>query len=251
MKRLLYGVGMHREYHNWHSPHLGRNMELLLFGRSGTRVIVFPTRVGRFYDYENWGLIEALRDKIEHGWLQICCIDSVDAESFYCDWCPPRDRIARHNQYEDYILKEVIPFTRDQNPDSALIAHGCSMGAYHAVNIALRHPRLFCRVVAFSGRYDLTCGVGSFRDLLDGYYDQDVYFHNPSHFLPNINDPELLDLIRGMQVTIAIGEEDAFLENNLIFRDVLHEKGIRPSFHIWSGEAHRARYWREMIAHIF
>ena len=242
---------MHREYHHWHSPHLGRTMELLLFGRSGARVIVFPTRVGRFYDYENWGLIEALREKIENGWLQLFCLDSIDAESFYCDWCPPRDRIARHKQYEDYILNEVIPFTHYQNPDSPLVAHGCSMGAYHAVNIAMRHPRLFSRVVAFSGRYDLTVGVGSFRDLLDGYYDEDVYFHNPSHFVPNIGDGELLDTIRRMQVTIAVGEADAFLENNLNFRDALRGKGNQPSFHVWSGEAHQARYWREMAGSIF
>ena len=242
---------MHREYHSWHSPRLGRTMELLLFGHSGTRVIVFPTRVGRFYDFENWGLIDAVRDKIDNGWLQFCCIDSIDAESFYCDWCPPRDRIVRHKQYEDYILNEVIPFTHERNPGSWLIAHGCSMGAYHAVNIALRHPRLFCRVVAFSGRYDLTRVVDSFRDLFDGYYDEDVYFHNPSHFVPNVNDHELLDHMRKMQVTIAIGEADSFLENNLHFRNMLHEKGIQPSFHIWSGEAHQARYWREMAATFF
>jgi len=242
---------MHREYHRWHSPHLGRDMELLTFGHGGARVIVFPTRVGRFYDYENWGLIDALREKIDQGWLQLCCIDSVDAESFYCDWCPPADRIARHKQYEDYVLNEVVPFTQRQNPGSPLIAHGCSMGAYHAVNIAMRHPRLFCRVVAFSGRYDLTRGVGPFRDLFDGYYNEDVYFHNPSHFVPNLSDSGELDLMRRMQVTIAIGEADSFLENNLQFRDALQEKGIQPSFHIWSGEAHKARYWREMAASIF
>jgi esterase/lipase superfamily enzyme len=226
-------------------------MELLLFGKSGTRVIVFPTRAGRFYDYENWGLIESLKYKIDNGLLQLCCIDSIDAESFYCDWCHPRDRIARHKHYEDYILNEVIPLTAEKNPDATLIAHGCSMGAYHAVNIAMRHPRLFSRVVAFSGRYDLTREVGSFRDLFDGHYDEDVYFHNPSHFVPNINDPDLLDLIRRMQVTIAIGEADSFLENNLQFRDALQVKGIQPSFHVWQGEAHRARYWREMVASIF
>jgi len=226
-------------------------MELLLFGTSGTRVIVFPTRVGRFFDYENWGLIETLKDKIENGYLQLCCIDSIDAESFYCNWCPPRDRIARHKQYENYIIKEVIPFTQNNNPDSALIAHGCSMGAYHAVNIAMRHPSLFCRVIAFSGRYDLTRSVGSFRDLFDGYYDEDIYFHNPSHFVPNINDPEMLDLLRRLQVTITIGETDSFVENNLQFRDILHEKGLAPSFHVWSGEAHRASYWREMAASFF
>jgi esterase/lipase superfamily enzyme len=226
-------------------------MELLLFGQSGTRVIVFPTRAGRFFDYENWGLIDALRDKIDNGRLQLCCIDSIDAESFYCNWCPPRDRITRHKQYENYILNEVIPFTHYRNSDSPLIAHGCSMGAYHAVNIAMRHPRFFHRVIAFSGRYDLTCGVGSFRDLFDGYYDEDVYFHNPSHYVPNINDPGLLDLIRGVQMTITIGETDLFLENNLQFRDHLYWKGIQPSFHIWPGEAHRPRYWREMVSCVF
>ena len=242
---------MQREYHRWHSPVLGRDMELLTFGASGARVIVFPTRVGRFFDYENWGLIEALRDKIDNGWLQLCCIDSIDAESLYCDWCPPWDRIARHRQYEDYVLSEVVPFTLERNPGSPLIAHGCSMGAYHAVNIAMRHPALFCRVVAFSGRYDLTRSGGSFRDLFDGFYNEDIYFHSPSHFLPNINDQESLELLRRMQVTIAIGEEDAFLDNNLQFRAALQEKGIQPSFHIWSGEAHKARYWREMAASIF
>ena len=242
---------MQRDYQRWYSPILGRDMELLTFGGSGARVIVFPTRVGRFYDYENWGLIGALRDKIENGWLQLCCIDSVDAESLYCDWCPPWDRIARHRQYEDYVLKEVIPFTEKKNPGSALIAHGCSMGAYHAVNIAMRHPRLFCRVVAFSGRYDLTQGTGSFRDLFDGFYNEDIYFHNPSHFVPNVHDLEALDLMRRMQVTIAIGESDAFLENNLQFRAALQQKGINPSFHIWAGEAHQARYWREMASAVF
>ena len=226
-------------------------MELLIFGRSGTRVIVFPTRVGRFYDYENWGLIAALRDKIDAGWLQLYCIDSIDAESFYCSWAHPRGRIVRHKQYENYILGEVIPFSLHRNPESALIAHGCSMGAYHAVNIALRHPGLFCRVVALSGRYDLTRGVGSFRDLLDGYYDEDVYFNNPSHFIPNITDSEILEQMRRMEVTIAIGETDAFLENNLHFRDILQGKGIRPSFHIWSGEAHRASDWRKMVSGYF
>ncbi|RNC68462.1 MAG: esterase [Desulfuromonadales bacterium] len=242
---------MHREYHYWHSPHLGRDMELLIFGQSGARVIVFPTRAGRFYDYENWGLINAVRDKIDNGWLQFICIDSIDAESFYCDWCPPRDRIIRHQQYEHYILHEVIPFTLERNPDTYLIAHGCSMGAYHAVNIAMRHPALFSRVIALSGRYDLTRGVGSFRDLFDGYYDEDVYFHNPSHFISNISDHELLDTMRRIEMTIVIGEEDSFLENNLQFRDALTNKGITPSFHIWSGEAHRPRYWREMITTVF
>jgi esterase/lipase superfamily enzyme len=35
-------------------------MELLIFGHAGAKVLVFPTRQGRFFDYENWGLVDAL-----------------------------------------------------------------------------------------------------------------------------------------------------------------------------------------------
>ena len=72
---------MNREYHKWHSPALGRDMEILVFGHGGTPVLVFPTSMGRFYDYENRGMIAAVGDKYENGQLQAFCVDSVDAES--------------------------------------------------------------------------------------------------------------------------------------------------------------------------
>ena len=239
---------MNREYHSWRSPHLQREMELLVFGHAGMRVIVFPTRVGRFYDYENWGMVGALRQGIENGWMQLYCVDSVDAESFYCDWCPPADRIVRHEQYESYLLEEVLPFSQRCNLHPALAAHGCSFGAYHAVNLAFRHPTLFRKVAAFSGRYDLTAAVGSFRDLLDGWYDERAYFHNPSHYLPKMDDPALLDRLRQIDIVLTIGEDDAFLENNVQFSHALHGKGVPHAFHIWRGEAHRPRDWRQMAA---
>src|ERR1035441_1121065 len=51
---------MNRQYHKWYSKHLNRDMELLVFGHRGDRVIVFPTRQGRFFDYENWGLVDEI-----------------------------------------------------------------------------------------------------------------------------------------------------------------------------------------------
>jgi esterase/lipase superfamily enzyme len=58
-------------------------MELLVFGHAGASVLFFPTRTARFYDYENWKIVHVLQDKIEKGLLQLFCVDSVDAESFY------------------------------------------------------------------------------------------------------------------------------------------------------------------------
>jgi esterase/lipase superfamily enzyme len=223
-------------------------MELLVFGHAGARVLVFPTRAGRFYDYENWGMVEAARSKIEQGWLQLFCVDSIDAQSLYAYWAHPADRIRRHLQYEAYLLKEVLPFSQSLNPATMLISHGCSMGAYHAVNLAFRHPDLFGRVVAFSGRYDLTRPAGDFRDLFDGFYDEVIYFNTPAHFLANLADQGRIDRLRQMEITLTIGELDPFLEGNQQLSQILRERDIAHALHIWQGRAHRPAHWQHMSA---
>ena len=217
-----------------------------MFGHAGARVIVFPTRVGRFFDYENWGIVASVKEKIENGHIQLFCVDSVDEESFYCDWCHPSGRIERHSQYEHYIIEEVLPFTQGKNDNDYLIAHGCSLGAYHALNIALRHPWSFNKVISFSGRYDISRNIGSYRDLFDGYHDENVYFNNPHQYLHNITDSELLDKLRSLDVTIVIGREDVLLESNIELSQKLHDRAIPHQLHVWEEEAHRARYWRQM-----
>jgi esterase/lipase superfamily enzyme len=237
---------MHREYHRWHSPKLDREMELLVFGHAGARVIVFPTRCGRFYEYEDFGLVGAIADRIEKGWLQLYCIDSVDSESFYCNWCWPGDRIRRHVAYERYVLDEVIPLSHYKNPVSSLMTHGASLGAFHAVNIALRHPGVFRKAVAFSGRYDLSVGVADFRDLFDGHFDEHIYYHSPNRFVPNIQDPWLLDSLRRVEVVLTIGAEDPFLGSTQELAHHLSTKGVPHQLHIWNGRAHSKRHWATM-----
>jgi esterase/lipase superfamily enzyme len=238
---------MNREYHKWFSPRLCREMELLIFGHAGARVLVFPTRQGRFYDYEDWRLVEASRECLESGTLQLFCVDSLDSESLYCECSPPGHRINRHRQYEAYILEEVVPFTEARNADPELVAHGCSIGAYHAVNIAMRHPRLFRKVLALSGRYDLTRPAGVFRDLFSGYYDEDIYFHTPPHFLPSLNDVEILAQLRQLDITLVVGDDDPFCESTRELSRILHEKSIPHRLMIWQGEAHKPHYWRQMV----
>lgn len=221
-------------------------MELLVFGQAGQRVLVFPTRQGRFYDYENWRQVEAVSDFIDAGAIQLFCVDSIDSESFWSQHCSPSERILRHCQYEAYILEEVLPFTSSRNHEGELVTHGCSVGAYHAVNIALRHPEVFSKVIAFSGRYDLTCRAGVFPDLFGGYYDQNIYFHTPNHFLAGLNDDSILAHLRKLALTITVGEHDCFLQSSCELSRLLTEKGITHHFFIWSGEAHRAKCWRQM-----
>ena len=237
---------MNREYHRWYTGRLHRDMELLIFGHAGAKVLVFPTRDGRFHEYEDLRLVNSLRHKIEAGHIQLYCLDSIDHETFYCFWRRPADRIQRHIQYEEYILNEVIPLMAAKNPHPCTISHGCSLGAFHAVNIAFRHPHLFRKVTAFSGRYDLTMNVEHFRDLFDGHYDDNIYYHMPSHFLPNLDCPWRLEALRRMDIVLTVGDEDPFIDNNRHLSHALWSKGVSHHLHVWQGRAHQGHEWRKM-----
>lgn len=231
---------MHREYHKWYSPRLNREMELLIFGHAGARVLVFPTSMGRFYEYEDRGMVANLTDHLENGWLQLYCVDSIDGESFYNNWAHPADKIRRHVQYEDYILHEVLPLSQSKNPNPFLIAHGCSFGAYHAVNIAFRHPHLFGRVLTLSGKYDMSSFFG-------GHYDDNIYFNMPSHYVPNLHDPNQIEALRRMDIILVVGRDDPNIENNRALSRALWEKGIPHAFRKWDGWSHDWPYWKKMV----
>lgn len=238
---------MNREYHKWFSPVLQRDMELLIFGHSGRAVLFFPTRTARFYDYENWGIIEAMKPQLTRGEVQLFCVDSIDSESFYNADVDPYTRISRHLQYEQYLLQEVIPLMYSKNGGTYLETAGCSMGAYHAINLALRYPRLFKKAVGISGRYDLTKNPGEFRDLLDGFKDVNVYLNMPDQYIGNLSDAGQLDAMRQMEIILAIGETDPFLEGNKAFSEHLRSQHIPHQLYLWENNAHRPHYWRKMV----
>jgi esterase/lipase superfamily enzyme len=237
---------MNREYHRWHSPHLNRDMELLIFsadhGHTGQPAIAFPTSCGRFFDFEDRGMIAAVADKIEAGNLQLFCVDSVDAESWYNRAVRPRRRIARHMQYESYLLEEVLPLVRHQNPNPQLTALGCSFGGYHAANIALRHPDLFTGFLTMSGAFDLTSFLGP-------YYDQDVYYNLPLHYIPNLTDPWYLDRYRRSNYILATGVHDRCWNDNERMAHALREKSIPCQLEVWGDNAgHDWPWWQKMLA---
>ena len=100
---------MDRAYVSRWSRALGREMELLRFGHAGRPVVAFPTSMGRFYQWEDFGLVGALATRLAAGELVLWCLDSVDAESWYAEDRQPPDRVERHLEYERYVLEEVLP----------------------------------------------------------------------------------------------------------------------------------------------
>ena len=70
---------MNREYFKGYSSELHRDMETLIFGHAGTPLLVFPTSMGKFFEYEDRGMINVLAPRIDAGELQVFCPDAVDS----------------------------------------------------------------------------------------------------------------------------------------------------------------------------
>ncbi len=232
---------MHREYHKWFSPRLGRDMELLVYGHAGVPAFVFPSSQGRFYEFEDRGMVACVADKVDRGELQLYCVDSVDAESWYNRNVPPRWRIARQMQYQSYLVDEVVPLARVKNSDPHLITIGCSFGGYHAVNLALRHPDLFTGFLSMSGAFDVS-------HFLHGYYDEDCYFNIPPHYLANMSDPWFLDRYRRNTYLLGTGYDDQCLGQNQYLAQLLGAKGIPHQLAVWdTWNSHDWPTWQRMM----
>ncbi len=231
---------MKREYHKWFSPSLGRDMELLAFGHAGLPALVFPTSCGRFFEFEDRGMVDAVQHKLEQGHLQLFCVDSIDAESWYNRQVSPRWRIARHVQYEQYLMREVLPLIR-ANRNQNLAAIGCSFGGYHAVNIALRHPDVFTAFLSMGGAFDAS-------SFLSGYYDEDCYFNLPTHYLPNMQDAWYLDRYRRNTYILATGVHDQCWNDNERMAQILRSRGIPCRLDVWGENVgHDWPWWQKMV----
>jgi esterase/lipase superfamily enzyme len=235
---------MNREYHKGYSHELGRDMELLVFGHAGSALLVFPTSMGKFYEYEDRGMIGVLAGKIDRGELQVFCPDSVDTESWYNKGVHPRVRVMRHLQYERYLLHELIPFIRSRN-QAALGVTGCSFGGYHALNFSLKHPDVVAHCVSMSGAFDI-------HQFLDGYYDDDCYFNCPPDFMANMSDDWYLSRYRQMRIVLATGEWDMCMDQNVKMSHLLNSKGVPHWLDIWGDHAsHEWPDWLRMAGKYF
>jgi esterase/lipase superfamily enzyme len=232
---------MKREYHRWFSPSLGRDMELLAFGHDGPPAIVFPTSCGRFFEFEDRGMVGAVQDKLENGHLQLYCVDSVDGESWYNRGVSPRWRIARHVQYENYLMNELVPLVRQYTHCQTLAAIGCSFGGYHAANIALRHPDVFSAFLSMGGAFNPV-------NFLNGYFDEDCYFNLPLAYLPNMQDAWYFDHYRRNKYILATGVHDQCWQDNEQLAKVFRDKSIPYRLDVWGDDTgHDWPWWQRMM----
>ena len=50
------------EYFKEYSNCLNREMEFKIYGHTGIPLLVFPAQDGRFYDFENFGMVSVIAD---------------------------------------------------------------------------------------------------------------------------------------------------------------------------------------------
>ena len=216
-------------------------MEVLVFGHAGTPIVAFPSSMGRFYEWQDFGMVESLRPQIEGGYNRLVCVDSVDAESLYNKAADPFTRIKRHQQYEAYVMNEVLPFADHLSGGQRPIATGASFGGYHAANFVFKWPHRFCKLISLSGAFDI-------KSFLGGFYNDDVYFSNPSDFVPNLPEGPQMDALRRVHLVFTLGEHDPCRASNEHLHHVLAARHVAHTFDFLQGAfGHDWPWWRSLI----
>lgn len=217
---------MEKSNHSWHSPSLGEEMTLSIHGTEGTPILAFPAEGGSRDQWEDKGLLNALSFQLENGHNRVFCVDSIDKAGFLDADTPPRIRINRQRQYECYIADEVLPFIRKTTGDFFVMAAGAHMGGYHAVNLVLKYPARIQKVISIGGCYQI-------RPFMNDYFDDNVYYSNPLEYLPNLDDPDLLEDIKKNDIRLVVTPDDPYLDLSYMLSDILRSKAIEHIFDYW------------------
>jgi esterase/lipase superfamily enzyme len=227
---------------------------VLRYGHWGRPVLVFPSEQGRAIDYENNGMVDAVSDLIEAGRAKLYCVDSADGHTWSRNDLPLEERARRHGEYEAWILNDVVPAIHaDSGGPLDIVTTGCSLGAFHAVNFALKRADLFPLAIGLSGNYD---AAAWHADHTAGERGDATYFNNPVDYVPQL-DGDHLDWLRGrVSIQLVVGQGDwethptGALPSSQQLAGLLQAKGIRCDLDLWGHDvAHDWPWWRRQIAH--
>ena len=237
---------MERSLTSWHSPSLNREMPVAIYGSYGFALLLVPTAAADYLEYERFQLMDAIQPFVDAGRLKIFSINSINNESWMNNSMDPRDKMIRHNAFNDYVFNEVVPFIRTNTSwETPIITCGASFGALHSMNLFLKRPDLINGVLAMSGVYDLT-------EYTKGYFDDDVYFNSPQHYIPNLTDHQILEQIRASSHIHLLTGSGSFEDPNASksFARILYDKGITYELDVWGQEwPHDWNTWRAMLPH--
>ena len=235
---------MQKSITSWHSPSLNKNMPIATYGHYGFALLLIPTAAADYLEYERFQMLDVLAPFINAGKLKVFSIDSINKESWMNTQMLPEHKAIRQNQFNQYVFNEVVPFIRNNSSQGTFIyTCGASFGALHAMNLFMKRPDIINGVISMSGVYDLT-------EYTKGFWDEQVYYNSPYHYIPKLTDQWYLDKIKASNhIHIYTGSgnnEDP--ESNRKFSQVLWDKGIWHDIAIWGNDIHHDwPTWRKML----
>lgn len=241
---------MHIEERSHWSGELGREMYFNRYGHGGIPVVVFPSTGGSKDEYAAFKMIETLQHFIDRGLVHFYTVSSIDDESWTAEGKTPHDKAKAHNQYDKYIIHELVPLIRHESEwGEKMIATGASMGGFHAMNFGLRHPDVFGTVIAQSGVYDARFFTGEFNG------DMVVYENSPIDYLWNMSDPWFFEQYHQNNYIISVGQGDwegPHYADTRRLEEAFYEKGLNGWFDYWGSDvAHDWHDWRQQIYYFF
>ncbi len=241
---------MNRESAELWSGAIGSAGTVIRYGHWGRPALAFPSEGGHATDFENNGMVGAVAGLIDAGRLKLYCVDSYDAASWSDQEIPLEERARRHGRYESWILGDVLPWIhRDCGGPAEVITLGCSMGAYHAANFALKRADLFPLAMCLSGQYDPSSWNGW------GERGQETYFNSPLDYVANLDGDHLNWLRDHVSLLLVCGQgqwEDTTgaLQSTKQFAALLAAKGIKHEADLWGYDVpHDWPSWRAQLAH--
>ncbi len=235
---------MKRELTSWYSPSLNKEMPIATYGDFGFALLLVPTAAADYLEYERFQLIDSLAPYIDSGKVKVFSINSINNESWMNNEMHGEHKAHRHNQFNQYVFNEVIPFIKNRtSAETPIITSGASFGALHSMNLFLKRPDIINGVIAMSGVYDL-------NEYTKGFNNDQVYFNSPMKYVPNLTDNWYLDNIRkSHHIHILSGSGDyEDPEASRAFAGVLYNKGINYELDIWGADMkHDWPTWRDML----
>src|SRR5256714_15638301 len=103
---------MDRNLYSWYSPALNREMPVATYGSYGFALLLVPTAAADYLEYERFQMMDALQPHIDGGKVKVFSINSINNESWLNNNMDPRHKAIRHQQFNDYVFNEVVPFLR-------------------------------------------------------------------------------------------------------------------------------------------
>lgn len=220
-------------------------MEFKVYGHSGKPVLFLPCQAGRFYDFENFGMIDTWAKWIEAGKVTVFSADVIDGETYANFSGDARSRIERHESWFHYMTDELAPYIRHLSAerngfDQPMMVFGASLGATHAANLFFRRPDLFDCVLALSGLYDAAWAFGEYTDDL-------IYNNTPCLYLDGMApDHPYIEQYNRSQIAICVGQgawEDELLASTRHLQQVMAANGIGAWFSYWGKDVSHDWCW--------